>query len=203
MSDYSFMQSGLSGDYNPMAGFSQHDLLILLGVFTRNAMEVAGRHAKLCGRNGVTKNDLQTALKYEVFDFVGNPDTFAELMRIKTEMASGEGEECENEADQPTIIHHSELDLSPCTDDEDEDDDEEGEAEEEPSFAQELTDALVGDKVVPDDEIQEYSEIDPESANIEDREFLRNYYNYKKKWDTWEPTDGIETSLYNAINAIM
>ena len=69
-----------------MAGFSQHDLLILLGVFTRNAMEVAGRHAKLCGRNGVTKDDLQTALKYEVFDFVGNPDTFAELMRIKTEM---------------------------------------------------------------------------------------------------------------------
>ena len=58
-----------------MAGFSQHDLLILLGVFIKMP-EVAGRHAKLCGRNGVTKDDSETALKYEVFDFVGNPITF-------------------------------------------------------------------------------------------------------------------------------
>ena len=86
MSDYSFMQSGLSGDYNPMASISPQDLILLLGVFSKNAIAKASRHVKLCGRNGVTKKDMEYALKYEVFDFLGNPDVFEEINRIKTKI---------------------------------------------------------------------------------------------------------------------
>ena len=195
MSDYSFMQSGLAGDYNPQPAIPHEDLIILLGVFTRNSMENAARHAKLCGRNGVTKEDVQTALKYEVFDFTSNPDTLAELQRIKEEigreMAEDEAEEEEEEAEE---------------EEEDEAEEEEAEAEEYeegPSMAEEFLDELVGDKVVPDDEIQEYSEIDLESAPTDERKFLEKFYNSKKNWDTWVPKDNIEKAIYSAINATM
>lgn len=178
MSDYSFMQSGLAGDYNPQPSIPYEDLIILLGVFTKNSMVNAARHAKLCGRNGVTKEDVQTALKYEVFDFTSNPDTLAELQRIKEEI----GREME----------------------EDEAEEEEDEAEGEgPSMAEEFLDELVGDKVVPDEEIQEYSEIDLESAPTDERKFLEKFYNSKKNWATFVPKDNIERAIYSAINATM
>ena len=80
---------------------------------------------------------------------------------------------------------------------------EEEEGEEGPSMAEEFLDELVGDRKVPDDEIQEYSEIDPETAPLNDRKFLRNFYNSKKNWDTWVPKDNIEKAIYSAINATM
>ena len=181
------MQSGLAGDYNPQPAIPHEDLIILLGVFTRNSMENAARHAKLCGRNGVTKEDVQTALKYEVFDFTSNPDTLAELQRIKEEIGRemAEAEEYEDEEEEP------------------EEDEAEEEYEEGPSMAEEFLDELVGDKVVPDDEIQEYSEIDLESAPTDERKFLEKFYNSKKNWDTWVPKDNIEKAIYSAINATM
>ena len=213
MSDYSFMQSGLAGDYNPQPAIPHEDLIILLGVFTRNSMENAARHAKLCGRNGVTKEDVQTALKYEVFDFTSNPDTLAELQRIKEEIGREMAEEYEAEAEAEEYEEYEEAE-----EEEDEAEEEEDEAEEEedeaeeyeeeeyeegPSMAEEFLDELVGDKVVPDDEIQEYSEIDLESAPTDERKFLQNFYNSKKNWDTWVPKDNIEKAIYSAINATM
>lgn len=184
MSDYSFMQSGLTGDYNPQPAIPYEDLIILFGVFTKNSMVNAARHAKLCGRNGATKEDVQTALKYEVFDFTSNPDTLAELQRIKEEIGR-ELEEEEAEGDEEGEEY------------------EEGEEGEGPSMAEEFLDELVGDRKVPDDEIQEYSEIDPETAPLNDRKFLENFYNSKKNWDTWVPKDNIEKAIYSAINATM
>jgi exosome complex component RRP41 len=193
MSDYSFMQSGLAGDYNPQPSIPYEDLIILLGVFTKNSMVNAARHAKLCGRNGVTKEDVQTALKYEVFDFTSNPDTLAELQRIKEEIGREmEEDEAEEEEDEEE-------------EDEAEEEEYEAEAEEEegPSMAEEFLDELVGDKVVPDDEIQEYSEIDLESAPTDERKFLEKFYNSKKNWATFVPKDNIERAIYSAINATM
>jgi hypothetical protein len=206
MSDYSFMQSGLAGDYNPQPAIPHEDLIILLGVFTRNSMENAARHAKLCGRNGVTKEDVQTALKYEVFDFTSNPDTLAELQRIKEEIGREMAEEYEAEAEEYEEEAYEEEEAEAEEyeeDEEEEDEEEEEEAEEGPSMAEEFLDELVGDKVVPDDEIQEYSEIDLENAPTDERKFLEKFYNSKKNWDTWVPKDNIEKAIYSAINATM
>lgn len=189
MADYSFMQSGLSGDYNPMASISPEDLILLLGVFSKNAIAKATRHVKLCGRNGVTRKDMEYALKYEVFDFLGNPDVFSEISRIRNaiqEEIEAEGAEEESDYD-PDDELEEEL---------------EEEAEEETGIAEELTDAIIGDNVVPDTEIQEYSEINPEIADPQDREFLRNYYRYAENWNTWQPETPIEQTLFSAINRI-
>ena len=207
MSDYSFMQSGLAGDYTPQPAIPHEDLIILLGVFTRNSMENAARHAKLCGRNGVTKEDVQTALKYEVFDFTSNPDTLAELQRIKEEIGRemAEEEEDEEEAYEAEAEEEEAEAEEEAYEEEayEEEEAEEEEAEEGPSMAEEFLDELVGDKVVPDDEIQEYSEIDLESAPTDERKFLEKFYNSKKNWDTWVPKDNIEKAIYSAINATM
>lgn len=181
MSDYSFMQSGLTGDYNPMASFNTEDLILLLGVFAKNAIIKASRHVKLCGRNGVTKKDMEYALKYEVFDFLDNPDVFAEISRIRNAIQEEELEDDDEE-------YESEEELE--------------ETEEETGIAEELTDAIIGDNVVPDDEIQEYTEISPETVSIEDQEFIRNYYRYAETWNTWEPNGPIESALHGAINRI-
>ena len=176
MTDYSFMQSGLTGDYNPMASFNTEDLILLLGVFAKNAIIKASRHVNLCGRNGVTKKDMEYALKYEVFDFLDNPDVFAEISRIRNAIQEEELEDEEYESEE--------------------------DPEEETGIAEELTDAIIGDNVVPDDEIQEYTEISPETASIEDQEFLRNFYRYAETWNTWEPNGPIESALHGAINRI-
>jgi hypothetical protein len=181
MTDYSFMQSGLTGDYNPMASFNTEDLILLLGVFAKNAIIKASRHVNLCGRNGVTKKDMEYALKYEVFDFLDNPDVFAEISRIRNAIQE---EELEDEDEE----YESEEELE--------------ETEEETGIAEELTDAIIGDNVVPDDEIQEYTEISHETASIEDQEFLRNFYRYAETWNTWEPNGPIESALHGAINRI-
>jgi len=188
MTDYSFMQSGLTGDYNPMASFNTEDLILLLGVFAKNAIIKASRHVKLCGRNGVTKKDMEYALKYEVFDFLDNPDVFAEISRIRNAIQEEELEDDDEE-------YESE-------DDAEEELEELEETEEETGIAEELTDAIIGDNVVPDDEIQEYTEISPETASIEDQEFLRNFYRYAETWNTWEPNGPIESALHGAINRI-
>ena len=54
----------------------------VIGVFSKNAITKATRHVKLCGRNGVTRKDMEYALKYEVFDFLGNPDVFSEISKF-------------------------------------------------------------------------------------------------------------------------
>ena len=195
------MQSGLAGDYNPQPAIPYEDLIILFGVFTKNSMVNAARHAKLCGRNGATKEDVQTALKYEVFDFTSNPDTLAELQRIKEEIArelEEEAEEEEEEAEEEEAEEEEEE-----AEEEEEEEEAEEEAEEGPSIAEEFLDELIGDRKVPDEEVQEYSEIDPETAPLNERNFLRNFYNSKKNWDTWEPKDNIEKAIYSAINATM
>ena len=175
------MQSGLTGDYNPMASFNTEDLILLLGVFAKNAIIKASRHVKLCGRNGVTKKDMEYSLKYEVFDFLDNPDVFAEISRIRNAIQE---EELEDEDEE----YESEEELE--------------ETEEETGIAEGLTDAIIGDNVVPDGEIQEYTEISPETASIEDQEFLRNFYRYAETWNTWEPNGPIESALHGAINRI-
>ena len=188
MSDYSFMRSGLSDDYNPINAFSIQDLEILLAVFVKNSIKNASRHVKICGRSGVTKKDMEYALKYEVFDFLGNPDVFEEINRIKNAIQSEieQEEELDDEEDDDEELEDEELD----------------EDEEETGIAEELTDAIVGDNVVPDIEVQEYSQIDPETVDVQDREFLRNYYRYAETWNTWQPETPMEATLYSAINRI-
>ena len=203
MPDYSFMRSGLSDDYNPVNAFSIQDLEILLAVFVKNSIKNASRHVKICGRSGVTKKDMELGLKYEVFDFFQNPDNVGEIQQFRAEAeAAGESEEeefiececpctcdCKCEAENSDDCECECMGDCDCT-----------------CEVETREQMLFGDSVVPDSEIQEFSRIG--YADIEklendfDKEFVRNYYNYADKWDTWTPESPLEYSLFNAVNQI-
>ena len=203
MSDYSFMRSGLSDDYNPTNAFSIQDLEILLAIFVKNSIKNASRHVKICGRSGVTKKDMELGLKYEVFDFFQNPDNVDEIQQFRTEVEAaaenGEDEfvECECPCTCDCKCDAENSDDCGCECMGDCDCTCEGDNTEQ---------ILFGDSVVPDSEIQEFSRIG--HADIEklendiDKEFVRNYYNYADKWDTWTPGTEGEYSLFNAVNKI-
>ncbi len=204
MPDYSFMRSGLSEDYNPTNAFSIEDLQILLTIFVKNSIKNASRHMKICGRSGVTKEDMELGLKYEVFDFFQNPDNVSQIQELKDEVeAAGESEEeefvececpctcdCECDVENPEECECECMGECDCTC--------EGETTEQ---------MLFGDSVVPDSEIQEFSRMNfTDIENLEDnsdKEFIRNYYNYADKWNTWTPETPLEFSLFNAVNKIV
>ena len=72
MSDYSFMKTGLgnSSESNPSITDNIENIEILLSLFITNAITTASTYVTHCGRNGVSKEDIQYALKYEVFEFL-------------------------------------------------------------------------------------------------------------------------------------
>ena len=71
MSDYSFMQTGFNNVKS--TGLSEEDIEnieILLSLFISNSIYNASKYVTECNRNGVTKEDIQYSLRYEVFEFL-------------------------------------------------------------------------------------------------------------------------------------
>ena len=87
MSDYSFMKSGLGNNSVSKPSLSTEDIEnieILLSLFISNAITTASKYVTHCGRNGVSKEDIQYALKYEVFEFL-NRSTMLDDIKQATE----------------------------------------------------------------------------------------------------------------------
>lgn len=99
MSDYSFMRSGFSNlnQPDPRVEEFKDNSMILLSLFSANAMQNAAKHVELCGRNGVTKEDVQYGLKYEVFEFLNRANMDEELQKIKEEMDEYDSDESDSE----------------------------------------------------------------------------------------------------------
>jgi len=87
MSDYSFMKSGLGNSSVSKPSLTIEDIEnieILLSLFISNAITTASKYVTHCGRNGVSKLDIQYALKYEVFEFL-NRTTILDDIKQATE----------------------------------------------------------------------------------------------------------------------
>ena len=87
MSDYSFMKSGLVNSSSSKPSLTIEDIEnieILLSLFISNAITTASKYVTHCGRNGVSKLDIQYALKYEVFEFL-NRSTMLDDIKQATE----------------------------------------------------------------------------------------------------------------------
>ena len=175
-----------------LASISPEDLILLLGVFSKNAIAKATRHVKLCGRNGVTRKDMEYALKYEVFDFLGNPDVFSEISRIRNAIQ----EEIESEGAEEEVEEEEESDYDP----DDELEELEEEAGEEAGIAEGLTDAIIGDNVVPDSEIQEYSEI--QNSRPSGPRIPKKLLSLRRKLEHLATRNSLEQTLFSAINRI-
>ena len=104
MTDYSFMKTGLQTNEPQI----DDDLIVIISLFTQNAIENAMRHVELCNRNDVTCEDMVYAMKYEVFEFFNRTNITCELSEIKNEL-----EEYYNEQDN----NDDNDDYSDCEDD--------------------------------------------------------------------------------------
>ena len=115
MSDYSFMKSGLgSGNESTNSSLSMADLEnieILLSLFISNAITNASKYVTHCGRNGVSKIDINYALKYEVFEFLNNKNINDDIQKA-TEDYHAYLEELDNNSDYDSEDAASSSDAS-------------------------------------------------------------------------------------------
>ena len=66
--NYGFMKSG-GGQVTPQPNIDENEIRQLLSLFISNAIINASRYAKICKRNGVTKQDINLGLMYEIREF--------------------------------------------------------------------------------------------------------------------------------------
>ena len=102
MSDYSFMKSGIGSGAEPckpsLSSEDIENIEILLSLFISNAISNASKYVTHCGRNGVSKIDINYALKYEVFEFLNNKNINDDIQKA-TEDYHAYLEELEEESD--------------------------------------------------------------------------------------------------------
>lgn len=209
MSDYSFMKSGFSGETSsPFDGFSQEDIQVLLSLFVSNSMINAAKYSKICGRNGVTKTDVEYGLKYEVFEFFQREDLMEGFQEIKRDMEASLNQESENlkygiEFTDKRIASREELDIEFDTIEEAEKWIEENESdyiteieifEIEPDPMEEL--------IAEDEEVEDFSRIELSQVEVDDRNFVQKLHRYSDNWETWVPETPLQEILKNGVDQI-
>ncbi len=181
MSDYSFLRTGFSNLVEPKKKISDEErenIEIMLGLFTSNALINASKYAEMCNRNAVTKTDMLYGLQYEVFEFLQRPDLDEGLREIREEYEQMNEEYSEEEySEEESNTNESDpLDLN---------------------------NTELGEIIVPDEETTEFSRIDENLINDDNKEFVEKMHNYNDTWDTWTPQTDLEVILKNAIDKIV
>jgi len=123
MSDYSFMKSGLGSGNEPSKNtLSSNDIEhieILLSLFISNAITNASKYVTHCCRNGVSKIDINYALKYEVFEFLNNKNINDDIQKAtedyndyleELEESESDGDAGESKEAESFIIPDEEVD---------------------------------------------------------------------------------------------
>ena len=120
MSDYSFMKSGLGNPNettSSIANIDVENIEILLSLFITNAISTASKYVTYCNRNGVSKIDINYALKYEVFEFLNNKNINDDIQKATEdyhayleELDEEESDDASNAEDESFIIPDEEVD---------------------------------------------------------------------------------------------
>ena len=98
MTDYSFMKAGRGLHNQPELNIVDETYIAsLLTLFTSNAIINASEYSTLCGRNGITKEDVKYALIFEVFEFLKNPNIISDLQEIEKDIETEMDNEDDNE----------------------------------------------------------------------------------------------------------
>ena len=186
MSDYSFLKSGhnLVDEPKKFNQKEQENIMIMLSLFSSNALINGAKYCELCERDGVTKEDLVYGMRYEVFEFLKRDN----LMESMDEMAKDYYEEMKNKSEDEEI--------------------EEEEMEEEDIDEQEIDgdDEEIDDLIVPDSEIDPFERIKTDKLNKlegDNKDFAEKMHNYYDNWDTWIPETPLEKILKNGIDKMI
>ena len=209
MSDYSFMRSGFPGENpSPFDGFSQEDIQVLLSLFVSNSMINAAKYSKICGRNGVTKTDVEYGLKFEVFEFFQREDLMEGFEEIKKDMEEALDREEENlkygiEFTDNRIGSREELEEVFDTIEEAE----KWVTENESDYITEIEifeiePDLMEDNIVADEDVEDFSRIELSQVEVDDRNFVQKLHRYSDTWDTWVPETPLQGILKNGVDQI-
>ena len=230
MLNFDFMNSGLLESDGGAYENSFHEYITaLLSLFITKSLENAVKYIDICNRNGITKNDIELALKHQAFEFFKNPNLADELEDIKKAMLEdydsededevelveeaeeGESEEAETicEGDSEEIEAEkieAEEEETICEGDSEEIEVEEAEGETECEGDEEFgivnIEDLFNSMNVDDENVQPFERVNLRDVEIEKRNFVRDFHTRTDNWDTWTPQNDIEKSIFNAIETM-
>lgn len=196
--DYSFMKTGYNNvvEAKPNEKIME-DLHVMLALFISNATTNGARYAELSQRNGVTKEDIQYGLRYEVFEFLNRDNIMNELENIRQEINS-------------EIIDDYGIGWAPGWEwyDQNLDDVSEtgwywegdGLPPAKPSGPPPQEYFEDDDVIVDDEDIDDFKEVNSENVDEKDKEFVKKMNSYFSTWDEWVPQNKLEELLKNAID---
>ena len=121
MSDYSFMKAGVSNLVEPSTS-NNNNLLNLLELFTSNSIKNSAKFIKICGRNGITVEDMKYGLIYEVFEFfkrTTNLKDLKEIEKINREEIDESDDENEYILPDDEVEEFKRIEIDKITNDED------------------------------------------------------------------------------------
>ena len=110
--DYSFMKTG----FNPVRQEPKLDemddmyIASLLTLFTSNSIVNASDYSDLCGRNGVTKEDMRYGLIFEVFEFLNNPNLVNDLKEVEKQLEYEYSDDEDEDEDIDNIFNDKNMD---------------------------------------------------------------------------------------------
>ena len=221
MSNFDFMNSGLLESDGGAYENSFHEYITaLLSLFITKSLENAVKYIDICNRNGITKNDIELALKHQAFVFFKNPNLADELEDLKAQLSEEyDSEDYDSEAEgEEGEAEEGETEEEDGENEAEEGEAEEGEAEEgegEENEAEAETECegdeefgivniedLFNGMNVDDENVQQFERVNLRDVEIEKRNFVRDFHTRTDNWETWTPQNDIEKSIFNAIETM-
>lgn len=110
MSDYSFMKTGFTNTtQQSLSEDEEFNIISLVNLFGVKAMENAAQYITYCERPGITKEDLVYGMRYEVFEFLNDPDIYKKANKIKDEIIEDDDEDSDWEDIEDLILPDEEI----------------------------------------------------------------------------------------------
>ena len=211
MSNFDFMNSGLLESDGGAYENSFHEYITaLLSLFITKSLENAVKYIDICNRNGITKNDIELALKHQAFVFFKNPNLADELEDLKAQLSEEyDSEDYDSEAEG----EEGEAEEGETEEEDGENEAEEGEGEENEAEAETECEGdeefgivniedLFNGMNVDDENVQQFERVNLRDVEIEKRNFVRDFHTRTDNWETWTPQNDIEKSIFNAIETM-
>lgn len=207
--DYSFMKTGSNNSAE--FGINIEEVQVILSLFISNSFINAAKYAGISKRNGVTKDDINLGLKYEVRKFFENDSLLSDIDEMKREYEEMKNEEpvkfkalyyteddefsrifdTIKEAEQ--FLDHIEASNSSVIETE----------------IEELTKTdLIHEEMLVDDEktLDKFRKVTMEDlllADQEQRKLVVNMHKYELEWESWEPKTPIHIILKNSVDKMI
>ena len=227
------MNSGtIDSDEGAYIDSFRENITAMLSLFISKSLEDAVKYIEICKRDGVTKKDLELALKYQARKFFNNTNLENELEELKQEMeqeladeeayadyverseedGDGDGDE-EGDGDGGEEGGSEEGGSEEGGSEEGEDSESEGEWEDVepgqvslpakiPITSDNPLDDVLGCMSVDDENVQPFKRAELREIAVHDRNFVKDIHQNFDTWEEWSPANDMEKAIFNAIETM-